>query len=67
MYHVYSLGKWKIPVITGTRPPACSDFTINTLPGNRGVIFGGYTIDETGENLVDDLFMFTCSLNTIVS
>ena len=68
MYHVYSSGQWNIPVITGTRPPPCAHFTMNTLPANRGVMFGGVTISE-GNNFhcVNDLYLFQYSDNTIVS
>ena len=30
-------------------------------------MFGGSTIHETGEQPVDDLYMFSCTHNTIVS
>ena len=60
-------GRWKVPVITGNRPPPCSDFSIDTLPGNRSVMFGGCTIDETGVRLVNDSFLLSFSQNTIVS
>ena len=33
-----------IPVTTAARPPPCVYFAMNTLPGNRGVMFGGFTI-----------------------
>ena len=64
-----SSGKWIVPVITGTRPPPTVYYTMNTLPDNGGVIFGGTTINETGVHCVDDLFIFTYShnINTIVS
>ena len=42
-----SSGKWIVPVITGTRPPPTVYYTMNTLPDNGGVIFGGTTINET--------------------
>ena len=66
-YHVFSLGQWKVPIITGNRPPPCAGFSIHTLPGNRAVIFGGATIDETGIHRVNDLFMLSFSQNAIVS
>ena len=56
-----------VPVITGTCPPPCAFFTLHTLPGNRGVMFGGCTIDETGVHPVDEVFLLTCSQDTIVS
>ena len=40
---------------------------LNALPGNIGVMFGGSTVDETGEHRVNDLFLFTCFQDRIVS
>ena len=60
-------GQWKVPVIIGNRPPPLIGFTINAIPGNRGIIFGGTTIDETGTHDISDVFLMTCSQNTIVS
>ena len=57
---MFSLGRWKIPIITGNRPPPCAWFSLNALPGNRGVIFGGTTVNKFGKNRVNDLFLFTC-------
>ena len=60
-------GQWKVPIITGNFPPPCSRFSINTLSGSGGVIFGGFTIDETGFRRINDLFLLSFSQNTIVS
>ena len=67
MISCISSGQWKVPIITGNRPPPLAYFTINTLPGNRSVMFGGRTIDETGLHRVNDLFLLLFSQNTIVS
>ena len=67
IYHVFSSGQWKVPIITGNRPPPCVDFTINTLPDNKSVMFGGFTIDTTGYCRVNDLFLLSFSQTTIVS
>ena len=40
---------------------------MHTLHNNKGVMFGGYTIDENGLHVVDDLYMFSCTHSTIVS
>ena len=56
-----------VPLITGTRPPPCCGFTMHALHNNQGVMFGGDTIDKTGEHAVDDLYTFSCTHNTIVS
>ena len=63
----FSSGQWKVPIITGNRPPPCAAFSIDTLPGNSGVIFGGVTNDETGLHRVSDVFLLSFSQNTIVS
>ena len=64
---VFSSGQWIVPVITGIRPPPCAGFIVHTLHNNKGVMFGGTTIDETGIHSVDDLYTFSCTHNTIVS
>ena len=65
---IYFLGKWIAPVITGTRPPPCTYFTINTLPGNTSVIFGGISINYGLNHFycVNDLY-FAFSQDKIVS
>ena len=40
---------------------------MHTLHNNTGVMFGGNTIDETGIHDVDDLYILSCTHNTIVS
>ena len=65
--HVFSSGQWKVPIITGNRPPPSAGFSIKSLPRNRGVMFGGIGIDETGFRCVNDLFLLSFSQNTIVS
>ena len=67
MISCISSGQWKLPMITGNRPPPCVDFSIHTLSSNKGVMFGGYTIDEIGFRPVNDLFLLSFYQNTIVS
>ena len=33
---------WLSPLIKGTRPPPCADFTLNSIHGHKAVLFGGY-------------------------
>ena len=40
---------------------------MHTVHNNHGVMFGGRTIDDTGRHRVDDLYMVSCTHNTIVS
>ena len=67
MISCISSGQWKVPIITGNRPPPCSRFSIHTLPGNSGVMFGGGIIGETRFHRVNDLFLLSFSQNAIVS
>lgn len=60
-----SPGQWKLPVITGNRPPPCAYFTIHTVPGNKGVMFGGIVYDDIGVRRTNDLHIFTID-NTII-
>ena len=64
-----SSGEWKSPRITGDRPPtACAYFSINSLPENKGIMFGGLTINETGVfNRVNDLFLLSFPQDVVVS
>ena len=34
-------GKWSSPVVSGRRPPPCSDFTLTMVDDHRAVLFGG--------------------------
>ena len=53
----------------GDRPPPCAYFTINALPGNRGIMFGGVTIDVGTQKLtrLSDIFLLNISQDMIVS
>ena len=43
-------------------------FTCNTVYGSKGVMFGGTTINQDNSYYdVNDLYLFECSQNTIVS
>jgi len=54
-------------MITGSHPSQCFDFTINAVPGNRAVMYGWITFDETDVHCLDDLFLLTYSQGAIVS
>ena len=64
---MFPSGHWEVPVITGNPPPPCTYFSSNTLSSNRGVMFGGTVVDESGKHRVNDLFLFSCFQNTVVS
>ena len=61
---IFLIAQWKLPVITGNRPPPCAYFTIHTVPGNKGVMFGGIDI---GTRRTNDLHIFTIDNTIIVS
>ena len=42
---------WITPAIKGTRPPPCSDFSLNGVTHNRAVLFGGYQHNLSQEEL----------------
>ena len=67
MISYISSGQWKVPIITGYRPPPCAGFSIHTLPGNRSVMFGGRAFGENRFCSVNNLFLLSFSQNTIVS
>ena len=64
---MFPSGHWEVPVITGNPPPPCTYFSSNALPSNRGVMFGGTVVNESGKHRVNDLFLFTCFQDTVVS
>ena len=52
----------------GDKLPPYSDFTINTLPGNKAVLFGGGFIDEKGQNdTTDSVFIISLTDSCVVS
>ena len=42
---------WITPNVKGTRPPPCSDFSLNGVTLNRAVLFGGYQHNLSQEEL----------------
>jgi predicted Ser/Thr protein kinase len=42
---------WITPTISGTRPPPCSDFSLNGVTLNKAVLFGGYQHNLSQEEL----------------
>ena len=53
---------------TGDKFPPCSGFTINTLPGNKAVLFGGRLIDEKGQgHATDSVFIISFTDICVVS
>ena len=58
-YNILCIGKWSVPIISGQRPPPCERFTLNKLPHNRGIMFGG-------DPLNNDVFIIELTNDTVV-
>ena len=56
---IHYIGKWSVPIISGQRPPPCEEFTLNKLPHNRGIMFGGYPRNN-------DVFIIELTNDTVV-
>ena len=53
---------------TGDKFLPCCGFTINTLPGNKAVLFGGGSIDEKGQkDTTDSVFIISFTDSCVVS
>ena len=59
---------WDIPVKSGDWFPPTDGFTINTISGNRAVLFGGRSPINSGEGCpTNDVFILSFSYNRVVS
>ena len=56
------IGKWSVPIISGQRPPPCAYFTLNKLPHNRGIMFGG----DGGGTTYNDVYIIELTSDTVV-
>ena len=61
-YNLLFIGKWSVPIISGQRPPPCSDFTLNKLPHNRGIMFGG----DGNLTWYNDIYIIELTSDTVV-
>ena len=59
-----SLGEWTRLV---SHLPPCSFFSVDKLPGNRGVMFGGIIPDGSGIFCSNNVILFQCSQDSLVS
>ena len=59
-----SLGKWTRLV---SHLPPCSFFSVDKLPGNRGVMFGGIIPDGSVFFCSNNVILFQCSQDSLVS
>ena len=58
-YNILYIGKWSVPIISGQCPPPCHGFTLNKLPHNRGIMFGGFPLNN-------DVFIIELTNDTVV-
>ena len=56
-------GQWIIPEISGEHPPPFNSFTLTSLPYNRALLFGGYTLNGT----VNTVYIAQCTKTAVVS
>ena len=54
-------GTWSSPIVSGTRPPPCSDFSFTMMDDNHAVLFGGY---HSGKRKSNDVYII--DLTTMV-
>ena len=78
-YHIIlcvsCVGQWNVPIVSGQCPPPCDTFSLNQLPHNRGILFGGIrntcADDVYGESYEDlcynDIYIIALVKNTVVS
>ena len=64
VYCVSCVGQWSVPIISGQCPPPCDNFTLNELPHNRGIMFGGYGVGSVRYN---DIYIIKLTKDTVVS
>lgn len=70
MVHLLFSGGWTIQVVTGSAFPPLTGFSIDTLPGNRAIIFGGESVNEHNKlvhHLSNDVFILSYMNNFVVS
>ena len=72
LYHtVHSLidsGKWTVPERSGSVFPPSAYISINVLPGNRAILFGGANINEQKQILrKNDVFIMCYTSKSVVS
>ena len=58
------VGQWSVPIISGQCPPPCYNFTLNELPHNRGIMFGGY--GGGGDTWYNDIYIIKLTKDSTV-
>ena len=59
---IYTLGHgvWSSPVMSGSRPPPCRNFTFTSIDKHRALLFGGFLPE--GRCRVNHLYLFDFSI-----
>ncbi len=60
-------GKWTVPLKSGCVFPPSTAFSINKLPGNRAILFGGVTVIDGLIHRSNDVFIISFTNKTVVS
>ena len=61
-------GKWTIPVRTGDYFPPYNSFSLNPLPGNKAILFGGVAVDIWGQrSYSQNVFIISFANKCVVS
>ena len=56
----FTSGLWSSPVVTGTTPPPCKDFSFLKVRNSTVVLFGGFNMKRYSDQL------YTLDLNNMV-
>ena len=60
-------GKWIVPLKSGCVFPPSAHFSINKLPGNRAILFGGVTMIDGMIHFSNDVFIISFTNKSVVS
>ena len=61
------LGQFTVPSVSGQCCPPTSNFTINKLNQNKGIMFGGFVTHDEFPKTTNNVYIFNVTHNTIVS
>ena len=61
------LGQFTVPSVSGQCCPPTSQFTINKINQNKGIMFGGLVTNDGLLTATNNVYIFNVTHNTIVS
>ena len=67
MWHIFLLGQWTVPTISGQTLPATSHFVIEKINSSKAVMFGGWVTDGGITRCTDTLYTVQLIQTTLVS